>query len=152
MPTMFRQLLLSYEQRPDVLHSSTNAQVAWNNLRWGIQDYVRYMRPSWVGSGAIVSKRSVNVFLRILHQLKVVDTDICDNMFTYLTNQNPVLMLTSFSQMADHKTRILRGNRVLQRLKRSRQAAIRALVTHRDEWFPNTSVQDTTAGSSLRTG
>jgi len=145
MPTMFRQLLLSYERQPGVLHASTNAKVAWNNLRWGIQDSQAGIHASfsWVGSGAFVSKRSVNLFLRRLQQLKIVDTDICDNMFTYLMNQNPVLMLTTLSSDGlSTKYAYSRGTRVLNRLKHSRQAAIRALVDHKDYWFPNASVQE----------
>ena len=137
---MLRQLFFSYERQPGVLHSATNPCVAWNNRRWGVEDVHVGLHASfsWVGSGAIVTRQSARRFLRQLAALQHVDLDVCDNMFAYLMNQHPVLMLSHLDSTGlSGRHAFSRGPTILKRLSSARREALIGLREHIEDWFPN---------------
>ena len=85
---MYRRWLL----QPHRLHAITTPTVYWNNYRWRFYDSkVPTFHPSftWVGSGAVINRNDVALFLSQLWTANVSAEirGICDNLLSFWMNR-----------------------------------------------------------------
>ena len=139
LPTMFKHLLMSYNRAPNTLHAATNPITFFNNLRWGIEDSERGIHTSfsWVGSGSIVSRKMASEFVKKTVVLSEKDRNVCDNAFSYFTNQYPSQMMAQLDIGDLGQDNAFSVGKVLDELQEARIRAIEALVRNRQKWYPD---------------
>jgi len=152
-PNHVEGLFASFVRAPEYLHSLTNADVYWNNLRWtAFSDeispasrYTLHTGFSWVGSGSMVLKRNC---LRFIQQMDYVNLSneergIADNFFSIWMNRIPYQLEVQLSTGELIQSFAYTSSpEIAEKLHQARNKALEILVANLNEKNPLFATDD----------
>lgn len=139
-PRYLNTLMAQYLLAPQLLHANTNADVYYHNMKWSFVDPSIGLHTgfSWVGCGALASKRAVQRFLAKLDSVAEGVTEevsqLIDNVFALWMNAFPAQIenvLFEVHQLQDNSVRMSRPD-AIESFARTRRFAIETLWQHLD--------------------